>query len=357
LDNLVLEEQTSFGLLAFKHFIMFAILAVIRPVVCFYYTNFATKKRLALIGSQAMFDVVQLLVNRASPPEFEVVQHYPVDCSGCREDLNDVIKDVCRRTDADEIVVELNSDKVAAMEIFDTKQNFRGPVRLISQIALIEQSARWTDIEMADYIVKPESPGKSHKLFWLKRAIETSLALVGLLFVLPVLILTSLAIKLEDGGSLFYTQERVGKNGRIFSVIKFRSMIENAETDGKAQWAKKDDNRVTRVGGFIRKSRIDELPQLINIIRGDMSLVGPRPERPEIVEMLKLNIPNYDGRHIVLPGLTGWAQINYPYGASIEDAVWKTKFDMYYIRNWTIWLDIAIIFQTIRVVLLAEGSR
>jgi exopolysaccharide biosynthesis polyprenyl glycosylphosphotransferase len=357
LDNFFMGNKTYFGLLALEHFTMFALMAFMRPAVCFYYANFASKKRLVLVGSQAMSDVVQSLLSRVSPPEFEVVHHYSVDCAGPRETLDSVIKDVRGQTGVDEIVVELNEHQVSAMELVGAERAFKASAPLTSQTALIEKSARWTDIETTNYLAEPGLSRKGHKLFWMKRVFDTSLALAGLIFVLPVLIVTSLAIKLEDGGSLFYTQERVGKDGRVFSVFKFRSMVENAEADGKATWAKKGDNRVTRVGDFIRKSRIDELPQLINIIRGDMSLVGPRPERPEIVEMLKEKIPNYDDRHIIRPGLSGWAQINYPYGASIEDAVWKTKFDMYYIRKWTIWLDFAIIFQTIRVVLLTEGSR
>jgi lipopolysaccharide/colanic/teichoic acid biosynthesis glycosyltransferase len=166
-----------------------------------------------------------------------------------------------------------------------------------------------------------------------------------------------IAIKLEDGGSLFYRQTRVGKHGKHFSVLKFRSMVENAEKAGSPQWATIGDSRVTRVGSFLRKSRIDELPQLLNVIKGDMALVGPRPERPEFVEYLSTEVANFDLRHAVRPGLTGWAQISYPYGASLEDARWKTRYDLYYICNWTIWFDIAIIMQTVRVVLLAEGSR
>lgn len=357
LDGLIFGIQTTFGVFALVHFFMFAVIAILRPIVCLYFAKYASKKRLVLVGSQAMSEVVQALVNRASPPEFEVVGHYDLDSTSSREILNGVIQDIQNEKNIDEIVMEMNPPQISAMKVSSSRPKYRDLVPLTSQLALIEKAARWTDIETKDYVAGPELSGKSHPLFWTKRIIETALAFTGLVILLPVLLLTALAIKLEDGGPIFYRQERVGKMGRVFSLIKFRSMIQNAEADGKAQWAKKGDSRVTRVGEFIRKSRIDEVPQLINLVRGDMSLVGPRPERPEIVATLKDNIPNYDDRHIIRPGITGWAQINYPYGASIEDAVWKTKFDIYYIRNWTIWLDVAIIFQTIRVVLLAEGSR
>jgi lipopolysaccharide/colanic/teichoic acid biosynthesis glycosyltransferase len=149
----------------------------------------------------------------------------------------------------------------------------------------------------------------------------------------------------------------VGLRGECFDVIKFRSMRTDAEVDGKPVWASKEDNRVTRVGKFIRKTRIDELPQLINVLKGDMSFVGPRPERPEFVSELAQVIPYYDLRHHVKPGITGWAQVSYPYGSSINDSREKLQYDLYYLKNYSVFLDVNILLQTIQVILWGKGAR
>lgn len=191
----------------------------------------------------------------------------------------------------------------------------------------------------------------------LRETVHRSLAVVGLVLSLPIAILTAILIKLESCGPVFYKQERVGKNGKIFKVIKFRSMRSDAEKDGKPVWAVANDDRVTRVGKIIRKLRIDEIPQFWNIIKGDMSFVGPRPERPHFVKQLAQEIPFYEHRHLVAPGLTGWAQIKYPYGASVEDARQKLQYDLYYIKNQSLALDLVIIFETIKTVLFGKGGR
>ena len=187
--------------------------------------------------------------------------------------------------------------------------------------------------------------------------INRSLALIGIVTSLPITLLTIILIKLDSKGPVFYRQERVGKNGRVFKVIKFRSMKIDAEKDGKPVWATTDDDRTTRVGRVIRKIRVDEIPQFWNIIKGEMSFVGPRPERPHFVSQLAKEIPFYKHRHLVMPGLTGWAQIKYPYGASVEDARYKLQYDLYYIKNQSISLDLIIIFGTIKTVLFRKGSR
>jgi sugar transferase (PEP-CTERM system associated) len=186
------------------------------------------------------------------------------------------------------------------------------------------------------------------------------LASSGLLLAsLPFMALTVLAIKLEDGWSapVLYRQRRVGQHGRVFDVMKFRSMGVDAEKPGEARWATANDPRVTRVGSFIRKTRLDELPQLFNVLRGDMSFVGPRPERPEFVEHLEQTIPYYRERHTVKPGITGWAQLCYPYGASEKDALEKLQYDLYYVKNRSLVFDLAIIVQTVEVVLWGKGAR
>ena len=190
-----------------------------------------------------------------------------------------------------------------------------------------------------------------------KRSFDIALALCTLVVVLPILALTVLAIKCEGRGSILYRQERVGLRGRVYVLLKFRSMTEDAERDGAPVWAAKRDPRITRVGWVIRKTRIDELPQLYNVLRGDMSFVGPRPERPYFVNRLTQGIPYYSERHSVKPGITGWAQVNYPYGASLEDARNKLSYDLYYLKNRGLFLDLVILIRTVRVVLWPDGAR
>lgn len=191
----------------------------------------------------------------------------------------------------------------------------------------------------------------------LKRGFDVVVSLVLLLFTLPVTALAAAAIIACDGGPVFYRQDRVGQHSAHFKLLKFRSMRVDAEKDGIARWAAQADSRVTPVGHLIRRTRIDEIPQIYNVLRGEMSFVGPRPERPAIVENLRREIPYYDSRHVVKPGITGWAQINYSYGASLEDARQKLKYDLYYIKNYSIILDLLILMQTVRVVLLGQGAR
>lgn len=176
----------------------------------------------------------------------------------------------------------------------------------------------------------------------------------GIIFVL-LFPFVALCIKIDTAGPIFYRQKRSGEGGTIFEIIKFRSMVANAEING-AQWADEDDPRVTRIGAFLRKARLDELPQILAVLRGDMSFVGPRPERPEFVEILKEKIPFYAMRHLVKPGLTGWAQINFPYGASVDDAMEKLQYDLFYIKNRSFVLDLGILFRTIMII-LTHGGR
>ena len=190
-----------------------------------------------------------------------------------------------------------------------------------------------------------------------KRLFDIVASLVLLLFAGPVILLTALAVKLESKGPAFYRQRRVGLYGVGFDCIKLRSMRQDAEVNGQAVWAEKDDPRITRIGRFIRKVRIDELPQCWSVLKGEMSFVGPRPERPQFVEDLEQQLPYYAERHMVKPGITGWAQINYPYGASIEDSRQKLEYDLYYAKNYSPFLDLLILLQTIRVVLWPEGAR
>jgi len=191
----------------------------------------------------------------------------------------------------------------------------------------------------------------------LKRGVDILCASVGIILTIPFLPLVALAIKLDSSGPVFYLQERVGERERNFFLYKLRTMKADAESSSGAVWAQKNDSRVTRLGAFFRKNRIDELPQFFNILCGDMSMVGPRPERPEFVNKLKEIIPYYSERHFVKPGVTGWAQVRYPYGASVEDAMEKLRFDLYYIKNLSLTFDFMIILETIQVVLFRKGAR
>jgi len=209
----------------------------------------------------------------------------------------------------------------------------------------------------ASWMVFSEGFSKSgFQKLW-KRAFDIFVSGVVLVATLPIMLVAVLAIWRETGRPILYRQKRVGESGRVFEILKFRSMRVDAEKDGVARWAKKNDDRVTRVGKFLRLTRVDELPQLINVMRGDMSFVGPRPERPPFVHELSQKVPFYASRHSVKPGITGWAQIRYPYGASVDDAVQKLQFDIYYVKNHSLFLDLVVLFQTAQVVLFGKGAR
>jgi len=188
----------------------------------------------------------------------------------------------------------------------------------------------------------------------IKRLMDISLSLFLFFITWPLFLITMILIKWDSKGPVFFSQKRTGKNGKVFSIIKFRSMKIDAEKEG-AQWAQKSDPRVTRVGNIIRLTRIDELPQIYNVLKGDMSFIGPRPERPEFNEKLESQIPYYQMRHLLNPGITGWAQVMYPYGASVEDSIEKLQYELYYIKNYSITLDILIILKTIKIVLFGKG--
>lgn len=190
-----------------------------------------------------------------------------------------------------------------------------------------------------------------------KRIFDICAAIILLIVFSPLMLITAVLIALEDGFPILYRQERVGLNGRLFNVIKFRSMRRDAESDGKPRWAAKNDDRVTRVGRVIRKLRIDELPQLFSVLSGDMSMVGPRPERAYFVDQLTKEIPFYAVRHSVKPGVTGWAQVRYHYGATVDDAVQKLQYDLYYVKNHTLLLDLVVLFETVGVVVGGKGAQ
>lgn len=237
-------------------------------------------------------------------------------------------------------------------------RNIEYGVTVMPLVDFLESKNKYTEISLlnGDYFLNKEafSVLRNRAKIATKRFFDIIYASILLTILSPVMLVTAIAIRLESKGSIFYRQKRVGLYNIEFEVIKFRSMTANAEANG-AQWAQQNDPRATKVGTFIRKTRIDEIPQLFNVLRGEMSLIGPRPERAVFIEMLKTAIPYYEFRHVIKPGLTGWAQVKYPYGASIEDGMWKHKYDMYYIKNQSFWFDFKIILRTIRVVLAGLG--
>jgi len=196
---------------------------------------------------------------------------------------------------------------------------------------------------------------RSRKIF--KRFFDIIFSAFSLIVLSPVLVITAIVIKLESRGPAIFKQVRVGENGKEFEIYKFRSMRQDAEASSGPVWAGESDNRVTRIGAFIRKTRLDEIPQLVNVIKGEMSFVGPRPERPYFVKQLCEEIPYYDVRHSIKPGITGWAQVRYQYGSSVEDAIQKLQYDLYYVKNNSLFLDIIILIDTVQVVLFGKGSR
>lgn len=191
----------------------------------------------------------------------------------------------------------------------------------------------------------------------IKRIFDLAASITLFIATLPIMLITALLILIEDGFPVFYRQERVGKSGKTFMVLKFRSMFKNAEKNETPQWATTDDPRITKIGRIIRKLRIDELPQIVNVLKNEMSFVGPRPERPYFVDMLSAQVPYYNIRHSIRPGITGWAQVRYPYGSSVEDAIEKLQYDLYYVKNHSLFLDIVILIHTVEVVLMGKGSR
>lgn len=207
------------------------------------------------------------------------------------------------------------------------------------------------------YFIFNDGFRKSPALLFVRHLVSTLVAAVLLLLASPLILIVSAAIRLDSPGPVFYTQERVGKKGRIFRIIKFRSMRQDAEASGSPQWAQKNDPRVTRLGRILRLSRIDEIPQLFNVLRGDIDLVGPRPERPAFVAELERQIPYYSLRHTVKPGLTGWAQVMFTYCGTIEESKEKLQYDLFYIKNMSIKLDLLVLFKTVKIVLLGRGAR
>jgi sugar transferase (PEP-CTERM system associated) len=240
---------------------------------------------------------------------------------------------------------ELLNVKLAGIPVEDVHKCFE---RLSGRITLEHLSPSW--------LILSDGFEKSRILLAAKRVIDILVSSILLLLVSPLLPLIALAIYVETGRPIFFHQTRVGYRGSKFELLKFRSMVQNAEKNGP-QWAAQEDSRITRVGGFLRKTRLDEIPQLFNVFRGEMSLVGPRPERPVFCSVLEEKIPFFNLRHSIRPGLTGWAQVRFRYSANLEDTKGKLELDLFYLKNLSLLVDLAILFETVKVVLLQRGAR
>jgi sugar transferase (PEP-CTERM system associated) len=323
------------------------------------------KRRVLILGAGQMAAQVEQLRRKVDRQDMFLVGFVHVSTekdvvSGRVLHVSTTLADLATENRVDEVVVavEERRDSFPVEQILDCKMS---GIRVIELATFFEQQTGKLQLDalnpstliFADGFVQAIVKGYVHRIF------DIMVSVLLLMVVWPIMLLTAVAIWFESGlrGPILYRQERIGRNGRPFDVLKFRSMQTDAEKDGRALWATVDDTRVTRVGSFIRRTRIDELPQLINVLRGDMSFVGPRPERPAFVAELSERIPYYDLRHRVNPGITGWAQICYPYGSSEKDAREKLQFDLYYIKNYSLFLDITILIQTAQVILWGKGAR
>jgi len=267
------------------------------------------------------------------------------------------ILDIATKEKVDRIIVALEERRGKFPDVQLLECKMRG-IAVEEGIHFYEHLTGRLEVESLhpSILIFSEGFKKSKLTMWTKRTTELALSLIGLSLLSPIVLVISVLIKIDSRGPVFYKQERVGEKGKIFKLLKFRSMVENAEANGPV-WAEEDDKRITRVGRWMRKWRLDEIPQMFNVLKGDMSFVGPRPERFFFVEQLRAEIPFYDQRFYVKPGVTGWAQIKYPYGASKQDSLEKLKYDLYYIKNLSLLYDLIVIFETIKVVLFRKGAR
>jgi sugar transferase (PEP-CTERM system associated) len=324
----------------------------------------AVHRQVLVLGTGKRARAIQALA-QGSPgrPGFHVVGFMPC---GEREDMggplvlrgDQPLADIARSYHVTEIVVG-SRDRRLSLPVNELLECKLSGTRVMDLTTFFERESGRIELESLNtsWLVFADGFTQGALKAWIKRVFDIVASIALLMVCLPVMVITAILIKFEDNGPVLYRQDRVGQAGRAFPLFKFRSMRVNAENDGTPQWASRNDSRVTRVGSFIRKARIDELPQVFNVLRGDMSFVGPRPERPFFVDKLARDIPYYGYRHTIKPGITGWAQVRYPYGASVEDAVEKLKYDLYYVKNNTLFLDLIILFQTIQVVIFQDGAR
>jgi sugar transferase (PEP-CTERM system associated) len=324
-------------------------------------------RRVLVVGSGLQAEAVVNELHGFDPTGYEVVGYFPVGTTNSASaDAQKLVLDAAvpmikhvRRLRVDEVIVAVKEQRGVGLPLQDL-------------LACRTEGRSVLDLSRFYERVHGEVPIESLKASWLiysegfvqgnwrtfsKRAFDVLASLALLLLTWPVILVTAVLIKLESRGPVLYKQERVGLGGKPFQVLKLRSMRSDAERDGVARWATSNDSRITRVGKFIRKTRIDELPQLFNVLKGEMSFVGPRPERPVFVQKLTEDLAFYDVRHTVKPGITGWAQVRFSYASTLDEAKKKLHYDLYYVKNHSLFLDVVILFQTIRVILFQVGAR
>ena len=321
------------------------------------------KRRVLIVGNGAEAEeVIRFLNDDVRGRSIEYAGLYPVASRSIEESqvqgYTRLLRTV-RELRVSEIVIALRERRGGTMplrELLDCK--LKG-IKVMDLVSFYEREKGLLKIDnlRASWLIFGAGFDRGVTRDVVKRIFDVVVSLLLLALTLPILLLAMLAIVVESGRPVFYRQERVGQGGKSFTILKLRSMRQDAEKDGKPKWAGAQDSRITRVGHFLRRTRIDELPQLFNVLRGDMSFVGPRPERPYFVEQLLADIPYYDVRHSVKPGVTGWSQVRYPYGASVEDALAKLQYDLYYVKNHSLFLDLLILVDTVQVVLLGKGAR
>ncbi|GGY34211.1 TIGR03013 family XrtA/PEP-CTERM system glycosyltransferase [Pseudoduganella albidiflava] len=323
-------------------------------------------ERLILIGAGALArECLELAAMRDGPRRFEVVGCVPMPDEERCVPVAKVLKPgeslltLARRHGANELVISVGDRRNGAYPVRELLDCALGGVRVTDAAAFFEREASQIRVDslQPSYLIHGGGFDQSFMRALVKRSFDLVASAAICVAALPVMLAAALCIVVEDGGPVIFRQDRVGKNGRVFQVLKFRSMGTDAEHDGKPRWASAGDPRVTRVGHWLRKLRIDELPQMFNVFRGEMSFVGPRPERAFFVEQLGREIAYYDVRHSIKPGITGLAQVRYQYGASVEDAVRKLQYDLYYVKNNSLFLDLLILIDTVQVVLTGKGAR
>jgi sugar transferase (PEP-CTERM system associated) len=355
------------GILGFVFLTAFIGILVTRTVFFESSRSKYLKTRIMFLGAgKSARDVSDLAATDAFAHQYSIVGYIPTPGEQTTMPAHMIVpmagESICATADryhVSEIVVTVENRRNGAIPIKDLLECKLRGVKVTDATAFFEREACQIRIDalQPSWLVFGTGFDQSFLRLFGKRTFDLVASLLLFGFTMPIMLLTALAIWLEDRGPVFYQQERVGKGGKNFMVRKFRSMRVDAEQAGKPQWAQSNDPRVTRVGAFIRKCRIDELPQIFNVLSGEMSFVGPRPERPYFVQQLVEQVPYYNIRHSIKPGITGMAQVRYAYGASVDDAIQKLQYDLYYVKNNSLFLDALILLDTLQVVLFGKGAR